>query len=171
MEGDGEVLFRHRGYSIRHWRPADREATVKVIKQCLQSYGLNFEPQGADKDAIEVEEFYQKEGRGEFWVAEDDATGELVGTAAYYEVEDKGGGGMEEEEKGSAKSVEIRKMYLAREARGKKLGRTLLQVCIVHCWHFLLFTMYFYVSNLHLLLLNLCNCSEAGRSNSIERLS
>lgn len=126
LEDSSKVLFRHSGYSVRRWRTADREAAAEVIKQCLESYGLEFEPEGADKDALEVEEFYQK---GEFWVVVDDVTGELVGTAGYYELDNKGRGEIEEEERTrSTKIVEIRKMYLASEARGKKLGRRLLQV-------------------------------------------
>ena len=89
---------------------------------------MNFEPHRADRDALEVEEFYQKKGRGEFWVAVDDVTGEVVGTAGYYEIEDRHEERMEEGGRKSTKSVEIRKMYLAREARGKKLGRILLEV-------------------------------------------
>ncbi len=41
---------------------------AQVIKQCLEPYGLQFEPQGADLDAIDVQEHYLKNERGEFWV-------------------------------------------------------------------------------------------------------
>jgi putative acetyltransferase len=71
----------------------------------LEQYGLPFEPNGADRDAIEVEDFYLREERGEFWVVVD-RNGKLVGSGAYYEVG------------GSEKAVEIRKMYLLPEARG-----------------------------------------------------
>ncbi len=114
-------LFHHEGYGVRHWTAADRDAAAGVVKQCLEAYGLNFEPQGADLDAVEVEEHYLKDRRGEFWVVEEEGTGIVVGTAGYYEVEEKG------DEKSSC--VEIRKMYLLPRARGKKLGRLLLQVC------------------------------------------
>lgn len=99
---------------------ADRKSTTHVIRQCLEEYGLNFEPQGADLDAVEVEEHYFEGGRGEFWVVVNEHT-KVVGTSGYYEVEDK-----DNEE---LKCVEIRKMYLLPEARGKQLGRALLQVC------------------------------------------
>lgn len=104
---------------MRRWKTADRDAASKVVKVCLEAYGLSFEPEGADLDAIEVERHYQ---RGEFWVVVEEGTSKLIGTAAYYEVEDKGNGG--------SRCVEIRKMYLLPEARGKKLGQALLKVHI-----------------------------------------
>ncbi len=118
---DAEIIFHHNGYTVRQWKPIDREPATRVIKQCLESYGLNFEPDGADCDALEVEVHYIRNKRGEFWVVVDDLTGELIGTAGYYELEvshDEG-------------AVEVRKMYLLPQARGKKLGRALLEVCTV----------------------------------------
>ena len=100
---------------MRHWAATDREKVAELVGLCLEQYGLPFEPNGADRDAIEVEDFYLREERGEFWVVVD-RNGKLVGSGAYYEVG------------GSEKAVEIRKMYLLPEARGKKLGRALLEV-------------------------------------------
>ena len=71
-----------------------------------------FEPNGADKDTIEVERFYSS--RGEFWVVLG-KNGNVVGSVAYQETEEKD-------------TVEIKSLYLLPEARGKKLGRTLLTV-------------------------------------------
>lgn len=122
------IIFKHSGYTARHWRPSDRERAGEVIKQCLESYGLQFEPQRADRDALDVEEFYQRDDKGEFWVVIEDSTGELVGTGGYYEQVSA-----TKDESCSCKSVEIRKMYLAPSARGKQLGRTLLQVCRHNC--------------------------------------
>ena len=116
----GEALFSHGGYSVRPWRCADRESAANVVRQCLEAYGLSFEPEGADLDALDVENHYQRDNRGEFWVVTADGTNEVIGTAGYYEVEDKNGE--------DSKCVEVRKMYLLPEARGKKLGRTILQV-------------------------------------------
>ena len=110
-----EVLFRHNGYSVRHWKPADRDTIVGIIKQCLEAYGLNFEPEGADLDAVEVEEHYINGNQGEFWVVVNENTGKLMGTAAYYKVEDEGSGER-------LRCVEIRKMYLLPDARGEEIG-------------------------------------------------
>lgn len=118
------VVFTHSGYTVRPWAPEDRNIVADIIKQCLESYGLQFEPQGADLDAIEVEDHYLKDGRGEFWVVVDDASNRLVGTGGYHEVPP----GPECEGGEEVRAVEIRKMYLAQEARGKKLGRKILEV-------------------------------------------
>lgn len=60
---------------------------------------------------VEVETFYQQTG-GEFWVIE--AQGKVVGTASYYPISR------------GKQAVEIRKMYLLPEVRGKGLGQFLL---------------------------------------------
>lgn len=111
----GMEVFKNGNYSVRKWTASDRDEAAQVIKQCLEPYGLQFEPQGADLDAIDVEEHYLKNERGEFWVVIDVSNQRLVGTGAYYEVSEPG-------------AVEIRKMYLLPEARGKKLGRYILEV-------------------------------------------
>ncbi len=112
------LVFRHEAYTVRQWTPSYRDEAAQVIKQCLEPYGLQFEPQGADVDAINVEEHYLKNERGEFWIVIDDSNGRLVGTGGYYEVNEPG-------------TVEIRKMYLLSQARGKKLGREILKVSLV----------------------------------------
>jgi putative acetyltransferase len=98
-------------YVIRSWQPADRQAVSQLIAMVLAEYGLGWEPQGSDRDAVEVEIYYWQSG-GEFWVVEDNA--KIVGSAGYYPA----GRGV--------KAVEIRKMYLHPQARGQGLGRYLL---------------------------------------------
>ena len=115
------VVFQFKGYTVQHWTPHDREGAAGVVRACLEEYGLQFEPKGADRDSVEVEDCYVRGEKGEFWVVMD-AQSKLVGTAGYYEVSS------------ADKAVEIRKMYLLPEARGKKLGRALLEVsceCII----------------------------------------
>lgn len=97
---------------IRPWQPIDRENASAVIHQVLTKYGLSWEPLGADRDVIEVEQFYLQAG-GEFWVLE--LGDQIVGTGAYYPVSR------------GEKAVEIRKMYLLPEVRGKGWGKKLLQ--------------------------------------------
>lgn len=102
----------YHNFLIRSWMPDDREAAAAVIRDTLAEYGLTWEPAGADRDVLEVEASYINIG-GEFWVIEQQ--GKIVGTAAYYPVQR------------GKKAVEIRKMYLLPAARGKGLGRYLLQ--------------------------------------------
>jgi len=102
----------YHNFLIRSWMPDDRKAAAAVIRDTLAEYGLSWEPSGADRDVLEVEASYLEVG-SEFWVIEHQ--GKIVGTAAYYGVER------------GQKAVEIRKMYLLPTARGKGLGRYLLQ--------------------------------------------
>ncbi len=103
---------RYQDFVVRDWQPGDRAAAAAVIGDVLAEYGLGWEPEGADRDVLEVEASYQQRG-GEFWVVE--RGGEVVGTAAYYPVS-RGEG-----------AVEIRKMYLRSPVRGLGLGRYLLE--------------------------------------------
>ncbi len=104
-------VFKYNDFVVRSWRSADRDAAVTVIETVLAEYGLGWEPQGADRDVLAVEECYG-DGDGEFWVVE--LKGVVVGTAAYYSIDR------------ADNAVEIRKMYLLPIARRKGLGRFLL---------------------------------------------
>lgn len=103
----------YESYVIRTWAPVDRDAAASVIRVSLKEYGLGWEPDGADSDAVFVEKAYG-DNRAEFWVIEQE-NGQLVGTAALRPAE-----------RSPAKIAEIRKMYLAKSARGKGLGGFLL---------------------------------------------
>lgn len=102
----------YKQFLIRDWRKSDRDSAAQVIRQVLEEYGLPWQPEEADKDVVEVETHYLNRG-GEFWVIETE--GKLIGTAAYYPVEN------------DSKGVEIRKMYLLPEARRLGLGKYLLE--------------------------------------------
>jgi putative acetyltransferase len=102
----------YRDFLIRNWEISDRTRAASVINYVLSEYGLGWEPKGADKDVLQVEEFYLHRG-GEFWVIEHQ--NQLVGTGAYYPIQ-----------RGN-KAVEIRKMYLLSSVRGLGLGKYLLQ--------------------------------------------
>lgn len=101
----------YHNFLIRDWQPQDRQEALDLITAVLTEYGLGSEPDGADIDVYEVEEYYQQTG-GEFWVIEKDQR--LIGTAGFYPI------------KRGNLAVEIRKMYLLPEARGKGLGKFLL---------------------------------------------
>lgn len=100
-----------QNFFIRNWEPPDREIVAKLISQVLAEYGLGWEPEGADRDVLWVEEHYLHRG-GEFWVVEQNQ--QIVGTGAYYPIQ-----------RGN-QAVEIRKMYLSPEVRGRGLGKFLL---------------------------------------------
>ncbi|KZL50384.1 MULTISPECIES: GNAT family N-acetyltransferase [Cyanophyceae] len=102
----------YQDFLIRNWEIGDRTRAASVISYVLSEYGLGWEPKGADKDVLQVEEFYLATG-GEFWVIEH--KNQLVGTGAYYPI------------KRGKKAVEIRKMYLLSSVRGLGMGKYLLQ--------------------------------------------
>lgn len=104
--------MNYRDFLIRSWETRDRIPAAEIIRSVLAEYGLGWEPMGADRDVLEVEEFYQATG-GAFWVIE--KQGYLVGTGGYYPVSR------------GKRAVEIRKMYLLPEVRGQGLGRCLLR--------------------------------------------
>jgi putative acetyltransferase len=101
----------YKDFLIRDWMVSDRTPAAALIRSVLAEYGLGWEPEGADRDVLQVETCYQAVG-GEFWVVEQQ--GKLVGTGAYYPIQR------------GQKAVEIRKMYLLPETRGQGLGRFLL---------------------------------------------
>jgi len=98
-------------FTLRDWHPQDRQEAAEVIGAVLAEYGIDWEPDGADRDVLEVETAYLQRN-GAFWVVE--SQGRLIGTAAFYPV-DRG-----------ERAVEIRKMYLLPRVRGQGLGRWLL---------------------------------------------
>ncbi|MER3494277.1 MAG: GNAT family N-acetyltransferase [Mastigocladus sp. ERB_26_2] len=102
----------YQDFLIRDWEEGDRISASEVIRSVLAEYGLGWEPDGADRDVLQVEECYLATG-GEFWVIE--YQNQLVGTGAYYPI------------KRGENAVEIRKMYLLPSARGVGLGKYLLQ--------------------------------------------
>ncbi|ACK66205.1 GCN5-related N-acetyltransferase [Rippkaea orientalis PCC 8801] len=102
----------YKDYLIRDWKESDRLDAAKVIETVLKEYGLPWQPEEADQDVLAIEQFYLAV-EGEFWVVEHQS--EIVGTAAYYPIL-----------KGN-NAVEIRKMYLLPQVRGKGLGKYLLK--------------------------------------------
>jgi putative acetyltransferase len=99
-------------FLIRDWQAGDRLPVAAVINSVLSTYNLAWEPDGADYDALQVDECYLATG-GEFWVIEHQ--NQIVGTSAYYPIHR------------GEKAVEIRKMYLLARVRGLGLGKHLLQ--------------------------------------------
>lgn len=102
----------YRDFLIRNWEKGDRTSAAAVISYVLSEYGLGWEPDGADKDVLQVEASYLATG-GEFWVIEHES--QIVGTGAYYPIHR------------GKKAVEIRKMYLLPSVRGLGLGKYLLE--------------------------------------------
>ena len=105
-------MYFYQDFIIRNWQETDRNLTAKIISSVLSEYSLPWQPEEADKDVLNIEEYYLATG-GEFWVIEHQ--NQIVGTGAYYPI-NRG-----------EKAVEIRKMYLLPKVRGLGLGKYLLQ--------------------------------------------
>ena len=90
---------------------ADRSVIESLVFCVLREYGLEPDPAGTDADLSDIEAVYAGAG-GMFDVLMDGA-GEVIGTVAVFRVD--------------SRTCELRKMYLARGARGRGLGRMLLE--------------------------------------------
>ena len=96
---------------IRQATNADAEEVKHLVFGVLAEYGLKGDPEGTDADLADIEANYLAPG-GLFDVVEaDDAR--IVGSVGLLP---RGEG-----------ICELRKMYLAREARGRGLGKVLLE--------------------------------------------
>lgn len=106
-------------WSIVPYQPHHRDGVVSVVRSVFDEYGFTWESDGYCRDLYEVESAYLDPG-GMFWCAvEMDASGDerVIGCAgvSFHD--------------GHA---ELHRMYLARECRGRGIGRALLETCIGH---------------------------------------
>jgi putative acetyltransferase len=104
--------MKYLDFTVRPWEVADRLVVAGVIGEVLAEYGLGWEPEGADRDVLEIEKYYLETG-GEFWTLLNEE-GQVIGSAGYHPISRSVG------------AVEIRKMYLLRDYRGRGLGRYVL---------------------------------------------
>ncbi|MEL6224887.1 MAG: GNAT family N-acetyltransferase [Cyanobacteria bacterium J06627_8] len=101
----------YRDFLIRDWQPGDRQSVSDLVKTVLAEYGMTFDPDGTDRDAVQIEDAYWKTG-GEFWVV--DYHGSVVGSGGYHPSHR------------SQNAVELRKMFIMPECRRQGLGRLML---------------------------------------------
>ena len=95
---------------IRAATNSDADAIREIVFTVLAEYGLDCDPAGTDADLDDIEATYIV-GGGMFEVVE--ANDErIIGTVGLFPLRDG--------------VCELRKMYLAREARGRGLGRRLM---------------------------------------------
>jgi putative acetyltransferase len=94
----------------------DVPAVVAFVTEVLAEFGLAFGSGAATDDQLRgLPESYAAHG-GAFWVARDPASDALLGTCGVCPVADG--------------VFELRKMYLAPAARGRGVGRYLLEVAV-----------------------------------------
>jgi len=104
MKGSGEIF-------VRPATNRDCERVQNLVFGVLKEYGLELDKNGTDKDIADIETHYLKRG-GIFELLEDE-NGNLLGTIGLYPMD--------------AETIELRKMYFAKELRGKGYGKKMLE--------------------------------------------
>ena len=107
MNNDSEIF-------IRPATNADCEGVQKLVFGVLREYDLEPDLKATDLDIFDIETHYQNRG-GVFEILEDEH-GCLLGTVGLYPLD--------------AETVELRKMYFAKELRGRGFGKKMLEKMI-----------------------------------------
>lgn len=97
--------------SFRTATNADCENVQSLVFEVLREYGLTPCLSSTDSDIADIESAYIERG-GVFEVIED-ANGNILGTVGLYPID--------------SERVELRKMYFAKDLRGKGFGKKTLQ--------------------------------------------
>ncbi|GMV39465.1 MAG: hypothetical protein AMXMBFR64_11810 [Myxococcales bacterium] len=101
---------------IRPAEARDVGAVVEVVATVLGEFGLTFGVgSGTDAELLDLPASYTDRG-GAFWVVEDTTSGRILGTCGVGLIEEG--------------TLELRKMYLTAETRGRGVGRALLAQAI-----------------------------------------
>lgn len=98
------------GILIRPASNTDCKRVQELVFSVLHEYGLELELAGTDRDLEDLEANYVKRG-GIFELLEN-SHGRLVGTVGLYPID--------------GETIELRKMYFAKDLRGKGYGRKML---------------------------------------------
>ena len=98
-------------FTIRSATNRDSERIKNLVFGVLAEYGLAPDPGTTDADLDDIESHYINSG-GLFEVMEDEH-GELIGTIGLFPLD--------------AQTCELRKMYLVPHARGRGIGKQILQ--------------------------------------------
>jgi len=96
--------------TLRPATNADSAAIRELVFGVLADYGLEPDLDGTDVDLNDIEANYN--GRGVVFEVLMDSTGSILGTVGLFPMDEA--------------TIELRKMYFAREIRGRGLGKKLL---------------------------------------------
>lgn len=106
-------------FHIRPAMNADRRAVQDIVFATLREYGMKPDPEHTDADLADLEAHYF--ARGGCFDVMVDSNGQVVGCVGLDRID--------------ARTVELRKMYLHPDARGKGLGRRLLDHAVGQARH------------------------------------
>lgn len=106
-------IFGHKdSFQFRPIRQDDEENVRKIIFSILEDYGLKVNTDGVDGDLFNITKHYEE---GLFGVIEEKNTRLIVGSFALFPL--------------SESEVELRKMYILKEFRGRGLGKWTIDFC------------------------------------------
>ena len=105
----------YKEFLIRQATNNDIPHIKKIVFSCLTEHGLLPDPTGKDSDLDDIENNYLS-NNGFFGVAINTGTNHIVGTFGLHPA--------------SEKILELRKMYLQKDCRGKGLGKFILSCAI-----------------------------------------
>lgn len=97
--------------SVRSATNADCQRVQALVFGILHEYGLEPDTEGIDRDLSDIEAHYIKRG-GVFEIIED-KEGNLLGTVGLYPIDEE--------------TIELRKMYFAKNFRGQGFGKKTLK--------------------------------------------
>lgn len=99
-----------RNFIFRKAKASDKYKILSLVKEVLEEYGLDLNPEVEDLDITNIDKFYY-ENNGEFEVIE--FNGQIIGTYGIYKIDEE--------------TCELRKMYLSKEFQGLGLGNIMLE--------------------------------------------
>lgn len=95
---------------IRKARSGDEQKVLDLVKEVLNSYGLELNPKGEDLDITDIPKYYT-ENNGDFEVIE--FRGNIIGSYGIYKID--------------SDTCELRKMYLKQNFQGLGLGNIMIE--------------------------------------------
>ena len=105
----------HDDYIIRNASNEDGKSVQQVVFSVLREYGLRPDEHGKDSDLSNIELNYFS-NNGYFGIVEFKPDGSIVGTFGLIRIDEY--------------TCELRKMYLLKQARGKGVGKAMLEHAI-----------------------------------------
>ncbi len=96
--------------TLRKATNSDIPSITRLVKKILPEFDLAYDSSTSDSDIIDIEKSYDNNG-GIFMVVENN-DGNIIGTVALFRIDKN--------------ECVLRKMYLARDFRGKGLGKILM---------------------------------------------
>ncbi len=98
-------------FRFRTAENSDIPKITELVKKCLSEFDLEYSPHSSEKDLINIEDAYHRQG-GTFEVMESDDL-RIVATAGLLKIDEH--------------KVKLRKMYVDQQYRGRGLGKMLME--------------------------------------------